>query len=48
MAVVNRKCRTCGYFEPDFSRNRGWCYWKGAPRNAGSEECEDGYKEKDD
>lgn len=36
-----RKCKNCEYFLG------GWCHWLGKPRNPKNEECEDGYKKKD-
>ena len=46
--TIGRKCRTCGYFQQTSSRKIGWCHWKGMWRKAVNEECEDGYKDKEE
>lgn len=41
MSTVNyRKCESCGYFD------NGWCCWLGKLRSPKDEECEDGFKKK--
>lgn len=47
--VIHRKCKSCGYYEGHnlYGKGHGWCYWLGKIRYGYSEECEDGYKERD-
>lgn len=47
--VMRRKCKTCGYYKEHnaYGRGIGWCYWLGRKRPGRSDECEDGYKERE-
>lgn len=39
--VINRKCRSCFYYEG------GWCCWLGQRRKPSQYECDDGWKSND-
>ena len=47
--VMRRKCKTCGNYKEHnaYGRGIGGCYWLGGKRPGRSEECEDGYKERE-
>lgn len=49
ITAVRRKCKTCGYLKDLnlYGKGVGWCYWLGRKRPGRSEECEDGYKERE-
>lgn len=50
MCTINRRrCKTCGYYKEHdaYGPGIGWCYWLGKERSGRSEECKDGYKERE-